>query len=172
MLKQTLTAAVVAALVCAAAGCNRLGLGPQKRAEEPAAVSGKLYEPDMRKPDGPMLQVLRAAQERDFQLFKASFAPSVDTSRIDEELFRRLRKKVLTNRVTPVPDSVQQVSDTEAVVKVRNHRGREIPIHVRKFDDKWLITRAEFGPRFIQRYREMHPDQPPITQPSPPPANP
>jgi hypothetical protein len=134
----------------AAGGCGKLG--PQKRDAEPPAVNNKeLYQVDLTKPDGPMYQILRAAQERDLALFKASFAPSLDLSKFGENGFRKFRKKVLTNKMTPVPESVQQVSDTEAIVKLRNGKGKELPIHVQKFNDKWLITGVDLGQKLEQK---------------------
>ncbi len=128
----------------AVGACGKIG--PQKRDPEAPAGNNKTpYEVDLTKPEGPMFQIMRAAQDRDLALFKASFAPSIDTSRFDEEMFRKFRKKVLSNKVSPVPESIQQVSATEAIVKLRNNRGRELPIHVQNFDGKWLITKAEFG---------------------------
>jgi hypothetical protein len=139
-------ALLLAGTALAAGACGKLG--PQKREAEPPVVNNKdLYQVDLTKPDGPMYQVFRAAQERDLALFKASFAPSMDTSRFDENAFRKFRKKVLTNKITPVPESIQQVSDTEAVVTMRNGRGKQLPIHVQKFDDKWLITGIDVGER-------------------------
>jgi hypothetical protein len=137
----------------AAGACGKIG--PQKREAEPPPANNKdLYQVDLTKPEGPMYQMLRAAQDRDIALFKASFAPSVDASKFDEQVFRKFRKKVLTNKVTPVPESVQRVSDTEAIVKLRNNRGRELPIHVQNVDGKWLITKADFSEKGRDRRRE------------------
>ena len=96
------------------------------------------------------------AQDRDEELFKASFAPSVEVSRIDAEVFKKFRRKVLTNKLTPVPESVQQVSDSEAVVKLRSARGREIPVHVEKVDDKWYITKIDFGKKAIGKFKQQN----------------
>jgi hypothetical protein len=144
MRRREIIALALAGLSLAASACGKLG--PQKRNAEPPPVNNKdLYQVDLSKPEGPMYQVLRAAQDRDLALFKQSFAPGVDVSHFDEVAFRKFRKKVLTNRLTPVPESVQKVSDTEAIVKIRNGRGRELPIHVQNFDGKWLITGADIG---------------------------
>jgi len=144
MTRREIIALALAGFALGAGACGKLG--PQKRSAEPGAVNNKdLYQVDLSKPEGPMYQILRAAQDRDLALFKQSFAPGVDVSSFDEVAFRKFRKKVLTNRITPVPESVQKVSDTEAIVKVRNGKGRELPIHVQSFDGKWLITGADFG---------------------------
>lgn len=153
MKRREMISILLAAASLAAGACGRIG--PQKREAEPPPVNNKdLYQVDLAKPEGPMFQLLRAAQERDLALFKASFAPTIDTSRFDEQVFRKFRKKVLTNKVTPVPESVQQVSDTEAIVKLRNNRGRELPIHVQNFDGKWFITKADFGEKGRATQRE------------------
>jgi hypothetical protein len=137
-------AVVLAGAALGAGACGRLG--PQKRNAEPAPANNKdLYQVDLTKPEGPMYQILRAAQDRDLALFKQSFAPSVDLSSFDETTFRNFRKKVLTNRLIPVPESVQKVSDTEAIVKLRTGSGKEVPVHVQNFDGKWLITGADIG---------------------------
>src|SRR5438876_1245114 len=93
--------AAVVALCAALTGCSKLG--PQKKnpdAEPPAAAQNRLYEVDLSKPEGPMMQILRAAQDRDEEEFKASFAPTINTSRFDENLFRKFRRKVLQGKVT------------------------------------------------------------------------
>jgi len=146
-------ALLLAGVSIGATACGKLG--PQKREAEPAPVNNKeLYQVDLSKPEGPMYQMLRAAQERNLDLFKQSFAPSMDVSHVNETGFRKFRKKVLTNKMTPVPESVQNVSDTEAVVKLRNGKGKEIPVHVQKFGDKWLITSFDLGPKLRQRFEE------------------
>jgi hypothetical protein len=80
---------------------------------------------------------------------------------MDSEVFKKFRRKVLTNKITPVPEAVQTVSDTEAVVKLRGARGREIPVHVQKFDDKWLITKIEFGKKAMGRFGQRKENQTP-----------
>jgi hypothetical protein len=160
----TMFALCLAAL--AAAGCSKLG--PQKATEPPAVEQKGVYVVDLTKPEGPMNQMLRAAQERDLALFKASFAPSVDVAKVDEVAFRKFRKKVLTNKVTPVPESVTNISDTEAIVKLRNARGHEVPVHVQKIDGKWFITSIDFGAKTKQRFNERQqtgtdPSQKPAT---------
>jgi hypothetical protein len=157
--------ATIVVLLLGAGGCNKLGVGAQKP-DSATPTNMTLYNPDLTKPDGPMLQIFRAAQDRDADLFKASFAPSVNSSRFDDDLFRKFRKKVLTSAIAPVPESVQQISDTEAVVHARNKRGREIPIHVQKVGDKWLITKIEFGTKSRDKYRETHQD--PAAKPTTP----
>ena len=142
-------------LLLGAGGCNKIGLGPQK-SDAPTPTNMTLYTPDLTRPDGPMVQIFRAAQDRDPELFKASFAPSVDTSRFEDDLFRKFRKKVLTSAIAPVPESVEQISDTEAIVRARNKRGREIPIRVEKIGGKWLITKIELGAKARQQYKETH----------------
>lgn len=146
------------------AGALALGacssVGPKKKegaAEPPKAAQTALYEYDLTKPDGPMYQMLRAAQERDEALFRASFAPSVDTSWLNENAFRKFRKKVLGNHISPVPESVVMEGDSNAVVRLRNARGREIPVKVTKVDGKWLIAEIQFGEKFKKRYNEKHP---------------
>lgn len=137
------------------------GVGPQKKegAGEPAKADSKaLYEYDLSKPDGPMYQMLRAAQERDEVLFRASFVPTAEASRMSETAFRKFRKKVLGNQVTPVPESVQMVGDNDAIVRMRNARGREIPIKVTKIDGKWLIAEIELSDKVKKRHNEKHPD--------------
>ena len=144
MKRREIMALVLAGVALGTGACGKLG--PQKRGAEPATVNNKdLYQVDLSKPDGPMYQILRAAQDRDLTLFKQSFAPTVDVSHFDETAFRKFRKKVLTNKITPVPESVQKVSDTEAVVKMRNGKGKELPVHVALVDGKWLITGADLG---------------------------
>jgi hypothetical protein len=153
MTRRQLMAILLAGASMGAAACGKLG--PQKKDAEPAPVNTKdLYQVDLSKPDGPMYQMLRAAQERDLDLFRQSFAPSMDVSHMSETGFRKFRKKVLTNKMTPVPESIQQVSDTEAIVKLRNGKGKEIPVHVQKFGDKWLITSFDLGPKLRQRLEE------------------
>jgi len=164
MTKNTLAAALVATLCLAVVGCGTVG--PKRKngpAEPTTPATGKneLYEPDLTKPDGPMLQMLRSAQDRNEEMFKASFAPNVEGNKIDSELFKKFRRKVLTNKLTPVPESVQQTSDTEAIVKLRSARGREIPIHVQKFDDKWLITKIDFGKRALSKFGQKGQQQAP-----------
>ena len=155
MNRRTLTRNLLLGAVAIATGaCSKIGPQKPKNAEPPAASNKELYQVDLSKPEGPMFQVLRAAQDRDLDLFRASFAPTADTSAYDETAFRKFRKKVLTNKVTPVPESVQQLSDTEAIVKLRNSRGREIPLRVQKFDDKWLIVGGTVGDKTKQRFRE------------------
>jgi hypothetical protein len=154
MTTKTLAGVLAVTLGLSAAGCGTIGPkrknpGGQSPAEAPKE---QVYEPDLSKPDGPMLQILRAAQDRDEAKFKASFAPTLDLSRLDTEFFKKFRRKVLTNKITPVPESVQQLSDTEAIVKLRSSRGREIPVHVGKFEDKWLITKIEFGKNALTRF--------------------
>jgi len=145
MTRREIMALLLAGASMAASACGGK-IGPQKRGADPAPVNNKeLYQVDMSKPDGPMYQLLRAAQERNIDLFKSSFAPTVDVSGYDEARFIKFRKKVLTNKVTPVPESVQQVSPTEAIVRMRNGKGRELPLHVQNFDGKWLITGGDFG---------------------------
>jgi hypothetical protein len=156
MTTKTLAGALAAVLCVGTFGC---GLGPKKRNTQqnpPApAPRDQVYEPDLSKPDGPMLQMLRSAQERDEELFKASFAPSVNVARMDTEVFKKFRRKVLTNKLTPVPESVEQVSDTEAIVKLRSSRGREIPVHVQKLDGKWLITKIDFNDRAVDKFKDQ-----------------
>ncbi len=135
------------------------GVGPKKKegaAEPPKADSKALYEYDLTKPEGPMYQMLRGAQERDEALFRASFAPSVDTAWLNENAFRKFRKKVLSNQITPVPESVQMVGENDAVVKMRNARGREIPVKVTKIDGKWLISEIELGEKIKNKYNEKN----------------
>lgn len=168
---------IAAALLLAAlgaTGCGSVGLGPQKEAPAVPDKGSKaeLYEVDLSKPEGPMYQMLRAAQERDEEMFKQALAPDADVAMVDEIAFRSFRKKVLTNKITPVPESVQQVSDTEAVVKLRNARGREIPVHVRKFGEKWLVTGIELGEKARDRFRERNPEAGPPAQQSGPPSAP
>src|SRR3954447_18129851 len=115
MTRREIMALLLAGASLAAGACSKIG--PQKRAADPAPVNNKeLYQVDLSKPHGPMYQLLRAAQERNIDLFRASFAPTIDAAAYDEARFRKFRKKVLTNKVTPVPESVQQVSPTEAIV--------------------------------------------------------
>ena len=144
MTRREIMALLLAGVALGTGACGKLG--PQKRSAEPGTVNNKdLYQVDLSKPEGPMYQILRAAQDRDLALFKQSFAPDVDVSHFDEQAFRKFRKKVLTNKITPVPESVQKVSDTEAVVKMRNGKGKELPVHVGLVDGKWLITGADLG---------------------------
>lgn len=145
MTKRIALIALALAVALAAGACGKLG--PQKRQQpaEPAQNNKQLYEVDLTKPEGPMYQILRAAQERNYDLFKQSFAPSVAQTKFDEKAFTKFRQKVLMNKVTPVPESVEMVSDTQAIVKLRNSRGRELPIHVEKVDGKWYVSKAEFG---------------------------
>ena len=155
MTTRTTLASLIRAAALAATGCSKLGLGPQARKDAPPkATSGELYTPDPSKPDGPMLQILRAAQDKDENAFRESFAPDADPMWRNPEVFKKLRQKVLTNKIVPVPDSTQRVSDTEAVVKLRDGRGKEIPIHVKKYDDKWLITSIEMGSRGAQKLQQ------------------
>jgi hypothetical protein len=168
----TITAAALLLTALGASGCSSLGLGPQP--EAPAAPEGdknRLYTVDMTKPEGPMYQILRAAQERDEKMFKEALAPDINASLMDEVAFRKFRKKVLSNKTTPVPESVQQVSDTEAIVKMRNSRGREIPVRVKKYGDKWLVTGIDVGNKVRQRFEERHPETAPAA-PAVPPAAP
>lgn len=159
-------AVILTAAALAAAGCSKLG--PQKATEPPSVEQKGVYVVDLTKPDGPMNQILKAAQDRDLTLFKSSFAPTVDTARIDEVAFRKFRKKVLTNKVSPVPESVTNVSDTEAIVKLRNARGRELPVHVQKIDGKWYITAIDFGEKTREHFNERQPGGPaPSGQPAP-----
>jgi hypothetical protein len=51
--------------------------------------------------------------------------------------------------------------DSNAVVKLRNARGREIPMKVTKVDGKWLIAEIQFGEKFKKRYNEKHPQAAP-----------
>ncbi|HQR39429.1 MAG TPA: hypothetical protein PLF26_13635 [Blastocatellia bacterium] len=149
---RTMTALLLGAAALAAFGCSKLG--PQKPAEPPSAEPKGVYIVDLTKPDGPLNQIMKAAQERDLTLFKASFAPSVDTAKVDEVAFRKFRKKVLTNKISPVPESVTNVSDSEAIVKLRNARGREVPVHVQKIDGKWFISGIDFGEKTKQRFND------------------
>jgi hypothetical protein len=152
MTRRDIIALALAGFSLGASACGKLG--PQKRGAEPAPVNNKdLYQVDLSKPEGPMYQILRAAQDRDLALFKQSFAPDVDTSHFDETTFRKFRKKVLTNKITPVPESVQKVSDTEAIVKMRNGKGKELAVHVQNFDGKWLITGADLGQKVLNTVR-------------------
>lgn len=160
------------AVALAVGACSSVGPQKKESAAEPAKPDSKaLYEYDLSKPEGPMYQMLRAAQERDETLFRASFAPSVDASRLSENAFRKFRKKVLGNRVTPVPESVQMVNENEAIVKMRNSRGREIPVKVTKIDGKWLIAEVQLGEKLKNRYNEKNP-KPGATPPAAPPAKP
>jgi predicted small lipoprotein YifL len=170
MMKRIFVGAAIAlTLAIVFAGCG--GLGPQKKPDSGQPVtSGRLYEVDMTKPEGPMMQALRAAQEKDIELFKSSFSPDIDLARIDEALFRKLRKKVLTNKVRPVVESVQQISDTEAIVKFRNGKGKEVPIHVMKVGDKWLITDVEAGKKLRDEFNKAPSGQTPAEQPPAKPA--
>lgn len=153
MTRRSLIAVLIAGAALWVGACGKLG--PQKRDAEPPAQNNKaLYEVDLSKPDGPMYQILRAAQDRNIDLFRQSFAPSVDIAHVNEQGFGKFRRKVLRNKMTPVPESVQQVSDTEAIVKLRNGKGKELPVHVQKFGDKWLITGFDFGPRLKNRFEE------------------
>lgn len=156
-----------------ASACDKLG--PQKRDEAPAQPGKEVAyaaKADLTKPEGPMYLLLQAAQERDEALFKQALAPNINTSVVDEIAFRKFRKKVLTNKVTPVPESVQMVSDTEAIVKMRNARGREIPVRVQKFDDKWLIVGIDLGDKTKGNFRERNPDAPAAPAAPAPPAAP
>lgn len=160
MKKNSFVVAVAAlAIALAVAGCDKIG--PKKKNEPPPPVGGKnvLYEPDMSKPDGPMLQVLRGAQDRDENLIRASFAPEYDLSRLDDASFKQFRRKVLLNRITPVPESVENVGPDEAIVKARNGKGKEVPIHVKKYGDKWLITDIQFGRKFYEKHPSKGPGQ-------------
>jgi hypothetical protein len=95
--------------------------------------------------------MLRATQERDYEKFKASFAPTVDAARISEEAFNKFRKKVLTTKVEPVAESVQVINENEAIVKLRNGRAKEIPVHVVKVDGNWFIAEIEAGKKARQK---------------------
>jgi hypothetical protein len=141
--------ALGAGLLVAALGASACqGLGPQqKREPAPDATKAVNYaeKADLSTPEGPMYVLLQAAQERNEELFKTAIAPDVNAGMGNEVAFRKFRKKVLTAKVTPVPESVQMVGDNEAIVKLRNARGREIPIRVKNYDGKWLITGIELG---------------------------
>src|SRR4051812_34017315 len=127
--RDLMTIVLAGAVLATTAACGKLG--PQKKEADPAPPDNKqLYQVDLSKPEGPMYQILRAAQEHDIDLFRQSFAPSVEIANINETGFRKFRNKVLRNKMTPVPESIQQVSDTEAIVKLRNGKGKEIPVHV------------------------------------------
>jgi hypothetical protein len=150
-------AAILLAGGLAVAGCSKLG--PQERTQPPAPDAQKnvVYKEkaDLSKPEGPMYVLLQASQENDPALFKTALAPDAAAARdVGDEKFRKFRKKVLTNKVTPVPESVQMVNDTEAVVKLRNARGREIPVHVKNYDGKWLITGIDLGAKTRQGGRQ------------------
>lgn len=171
-IRMAITLIVLVSAAAALAGCR--GVGPQKKEGAPETAKGEnreLYQYDLSKPDGPMYQMLRAAQDRDEELFRASFAPTMDASRISEATFRKFRKKVLGNQVTPVPESVQMVSDTEAVVKLRNSRGREIPVKVTKIDGKWLIADIQLGAKAKEKYTEKNPPSAAPAAPAPPAGN-
>jgi hypothetical protein len=153
MNRRTLTSYLLLGAVALAAGaCSKVG--PQKRDTPPASGGNGLYEVDLSKPEGPMYQLLRAAQDRNQELFKASFAPTAAMSQFDDTAFKKIRTKVLSNKLAPVPQSVQQLSETEAIVKLRDARGREIPVRVQKFDGNWLITSIEITEKAKQRIRE------------------
>lgn len=154
MNRRTLTSyLLLGAVALAVSACSKVG--PQKRDTPPPATgAGGLYEVDLTKPEGPMYQLLRAAQDRNQELFKASFAPTADLSQFDDTAFKKIRTKVLSNKLAPVPQSVQQLSDTEAIVKLRDARGREIPVRVQKFDGNWLIMSIDITDRAKQRMRE------------------
>jgi hypothetical protein len=158
MTTKTLAGTLAALLCFASAGCGTIGPKKKNNQQSPTTNAPKeqLYEADLTKPDGPMLQMLRSAQDRDEELFRASFAPSVEASRIDADVFKKFRRKVLTNKLTPVPESVQQVSETEAIVKLRSARGREIPVHVEKVDDKWFIAKIDFGKKAIGKFKQQN----------------
>ena len=146
---------LLGAAALAIGACNRVGPQPKRDGQPPPAAKSELYEVDLSKPDGPMYQILRAAQERDEDLFKASFAPTVDMTKFDDAAFRKFRKKVLSNKITPVPESVQQLSDTEAIVKMRNAKGGEMPIKVQKIDGKWYVAGFDFRDKGKQRYKDQ-----------------
>ena len=162
MLKQLLSVAAIAA-VLAAAGCGEAGLGPQPKSQGDPKAGSTLYEYDTARPDGPMLQVLRAAQERDEELFRAAFAPEVDTSRLSKETFNKFRQKVLKGKLTPVPEAVEQVSETEAIVKMRGGKGKEIPVRVKRYGNEWKIADVQLGPKVReknQKRKQQQADQP------------
>lgn len=153
MTRRDLVKIVMAAALLATGACGKLG--PQKKDADPAPAANKeLYQVDLSKPEGPMYQILRAAQDHDIDMFRKSFAPSVAIANINETGFRKFRNKVLRNKMTPVPESVQQVSDTEAIVKLRNGKGKEIPVHVQKVGDTWLISKFDLSPKMQQRFEE------------------
>ena len=154
MNRRTLThTLLIGALALTFGACDKVG--PQKpSAPAPAGGGNTLYEVDLTKPEGPMNQMLRAAQERNQELFRASFAPEADMSQFDDTTFKKIRTKVLSNKLAPVPESVQMVNDAEAIVKLRDARGREIPVHVKKVDGKWLITSIDITEKAKQRLRE------------------
>lgn len=166
MLKRMLSCAALAA-VLAAAGCSEAGLGPKPKPEGDPKAGTTLYEYDPTKPDGPVLQALRAAQERNEELFRSAFAPEIDVSRLHKETFGKLRQKVLKGKVTPVPDSTQMVSDTEAVVKIRGGKGNEIPITVKKYGDRWLIADARIGQKGRERMKKQNQQNQQNQQPKP-----
>ena len=140
--------ALAGGLLVAALGASACGnLGPQKNepAPDPSKTVSYAEKADLSTPEGPMYVLLQAAQERNEDLFKTAIAPDVNATMANDVAFRKFRKKVLTSKVTPVPESTQMVGDNEAVVKLRNARGREIPIRVKNYDGKWLITGIDLG---------------------------
>src|SRR5688500_10829569 len=153
MLKQLLTGATLVAFL-GLAGCGEAGLGPQPKAQGDPKAGSTLYEYDPAKPDGPVLQVLRAAQERDEDRFKAAFSPEIDAQRLSKETFNKFRQKVLKGKLTPVPESTEQVSDTEAIVKMRSGRGKEIPVKVTKIGNEWKIAEVTLGPKTKERQQK------------------
>lgn len=152
-MKMTFKAFLAASLACLVLTTACSSVGPQKKQNTGAqgVDPTKLYEVDLTKPEGPTLQMLRAAQEKNIDLFKKSFLPTVDLSKFDDKAFQKFRTKVLSAAVTPVPESTQVVSDTEAIVKLRNGRGKEIPLKVQKVDNQWLIAEFKFGNRHNQQ---------------------
>jgi len=159
---------VIMACALALGACS--GVGPKKKeaaGEQAKSDSKALYEPDLSKPDGPLLQMLRAAQDRDEALFRASFAPNVDTAWMSEEGFKKFRKKVLSSNVTPVPESAQMNGDNDAVVRLRNARGKEIPVKVTKIDGKWFIAEIGLGQRLMNRMNEKNPKAAPAAPAAP-----
>lgn len=95
---------------------------------------------DLSTPEGPLYVIMKAAREKNLQLYRSAFAESVPPELISKRRFAVLVQRVKQGAIEPVP-GVERISETEAIVKLKNkRRNRERALRVRKIGDQWRIV--------------------------------
>jgi hypothetical protein len=95
---------------------------------------------DLSTPDAPLRLIFKAAEQKNFALYRSAFAETINPRIISEQRFIRFTKRV-REKTIELEDKVENISETEAIAKFKsNRRDVERDVRVRKFGDRWLIV--------------------------------
>lgn len=123
-------------LACGSESQQSDEVGSGRGAVSPTSVQAA----DLSTPEGPLYVIMKAAREKDLQLYRSAFAESVPPELISKRRFAVLVQRVRQGAIEPVP-GVEKISETEAIVKLKNkRRNRERALRVRKIGDQWRIV--------------------------------